>query len=188
MDIILQGLKHQFLYTNQHGKQIVVPNAFALLTGYKDGRANSEAETGKRLDSSGCSQKFLLESALKIHFTMRHPNKVLLYDDTFERSAPEPGLFPVSAVRTVMAEVSSPAARQPEPLVPRKEEPLVDPRLQQRRERMVRKRGISKISSDPKVKITTKTFRRWSQRLNLVEEFEAKGLHLPSTSVDFRDA
>ena len=74
-------------------KNIHIPNALALLTGYRDGRANNKAGAGRRLTCPHCSQKFGNEGALKVHCQMRHPSKVLFYQKPFEKSEPDSDKF-----------------------------------------------------------------------------------------------
>ena len=74
-------------------KNIHIPNALALLTGYRDGRANDKSGAGRRLTCPHCSQKFGNEGALKVHCQMRHPSKVLFYQKPFEKSGPDSDKF-----------------------------------------------------------------------------------------------
>ena len=131
-----------------------IPNALALLTGYKDGRANNKTVIGKKLSCPSCGRKFGNEGALKVHYQIRHPEKVMFFN-------------PVKAISDSSTELkTSPPVILPE--FSKKQDAKLPPSIEEKSplrsniqlpmKKKLRARGIQKDKNKSSVKVVAKTF------------------------------
>ena len=173
-------------------KKPLVKNAFALLTGFQSGRADSILPV-KSLTCSFCGSKFGNKGARKIHILAKHPETMLFAPQHFRLEEKE--ARPIGD-RDVICRIDKDHLEIPP------EQKSIEPRAilspssaneLKEKEQVHHKKSSSraKISRQPRIferHTSTKIFRTREAKIKLLRKYKEEGMHKPNVSTSLRMA